>query len=782
MGIENLISTIRKNKITSSFITDDKIECQHLYIDFNSIIYIVIDTLESDFNYYLYCLISNKKDNKCTEIENKYNFNFDTYEEYINYLNVDRKIDFIKNNIYTYIDNFISNIFFVENIKTIYISFDGTPNMSKIVEKKRRRHIKYLVNILKNTIYEKYKDSLDETRKLFNKNYISLLNVNSRWNICVQEIYNNLNSSQYKTKLKNKCVNLKNIEISSSYEFGEGEKKITEHILNYKKDGSYIIFSPDGDAIILSLLIQNKLIKDDINNSFTVIRHNQHSNEIENISICDLRDYLYKTIYDKMNNFRKYNHNKNNIIDDVIALLTFFGNDFLPKIESINIKNGIKIILDIYAKHLNWCRDSNIYLLFEDKDITKINYCVLSNIINKLSDYEDKLIFDKYLSSEYKNFNYLAEIFEPNNITPFFIDRLNRYCHGFNKIIRYIRLNLNTTSDDIIKNLINNFSDKENFINQFIKLEGMYDDTVDKNTYFKSLLDKMIQKLNDNNSYKCGLKLVKYSDSINDKFHQKCINDDLLHKDMNVSEYDIEIYKLEKRMDSYKNFGIDTDNKIGITELKYKNSEYKIYTDKDIDIKKKFYYEQIMQCHTDESINYVCKEYIKGFFWVIDYYFNKNNRNVNINNISIWYYKYDHVPYFNELSKYLSDIHNKNNELNKLFQLIHDINNDNYVRASEFMNSFEQYLYITPNIRNIDIPDIYKDVILDNNMFIDINDIITKILNGDNTMFDSYNTKFLNKGNIIGLKNCDYKYFMDKISSFRKFILDNDIYDDIITN
>jgi 5'-3' exonuclease len=649
--------------------------------------------------------------------------------------------------------------------------------MSKIVEKKRRKYIKYLVNLLKTNIYEKFKDTIDDKRDLFQKNYINISNINNKWSICIQEIYNNLNSSIYKTNLKNKCINLKNIEISSSYEFGEGEKKITEHILNYKRSGSYVIFSPDGDVILLSLLIQTKLTKIDISNSINVIRHNQNLNEIENISICELRDNLYKIIYDKMNTYRKYNHNKNNIIDDVISLMTFFGNDFLPKIESINMKNGIKIILDLYARHLNWCRDLNIYLLFEDNNITKINYNVLINIINKLAEYEEKLIFDKYMANEYKNFNYLAEIFNPNNITPFFIDRLNRYCHGFNKIIRYIRLNLNSTSDDIIKNIIDKFTDKDNFINQFVKIEGLYNnDQDDKITYLKSLLDKMIQKINDNNGYKCGLKLVKYSDSIDDKFHQKCIKENLLHNDMNTSQYDIELYKLDKKMDQYKNIGFDIDNKIGIIELKYKNSEYKIYTDKDINIKKKNYYESIMQCQTDEMIKYVCKEYIKGFFWVIDYYFNKNNRTENINNISIWYYRYNHAPYFNELSSYLNSIHNKNNELNKIFQSISNINNDNFVRASEFMNSFEQYLYITPNIKNI--PETYKEILTDNNIFIDINEISKQILNGDNTMFDSYNTKFLNKGNIIGLKNCDYKYFMEKIGNFRKFMSEIEIYDE----
>ena len=64
-----------------------------------------------------------------------------------------------------------------------------------------------------------------------------------------------------KNELKNICKKLKDITISSSYEFGEGEKKILEHIIHNKKSGSYVIFSPDADTILLSLIMQNKLLK-----------------------------------------------------------------------------------------------------------------------------------------------------------------------------------------------------------------------------------------------------------------------------------------------------------------------------------------------------------------------------------------------------------------------------------------------------------------------------------------------------------------------------------------
>ena len=46
--------------------------------------------------------------------------------------------------------------------------------------------------------------------------------------------------------------------------------------------------------------------------------------------------------------------------------------------------------------------------------------------------------------------------------------------------------------------------------------------------------------------------------------------------------------------------------------------------------------------------------------------------------------------------------------------------------------------------------------------------ILLKLLNGENHIFDVYNTKFLNKGNIIGLKNYDFTKFMEKMYQLRK--------------
>ena len=43
-----------------------------------------------------------------------------------------------------------------ELVKNIFISIDGTPNMPKIMEQKKRRHIQHVIGEIKNKIKDKY--------------------------------------------------------------------------------------------------------------------------------------------------------------------------------------------------------------------------------------------------------------------------------------------------------------------------------------------------------------------------------------------------------------------------------------------------------------------------------------------------------------------------------------------------------------------------------------------------------------------------------------------------
>ena len=772
MGIENFFNTLIKTKIYDREQLEKKIKCNHLYIDFNSIVYIIFDKIEYDSNYYLYSIIikdninninNNDDDEIVKKIELQYNIKLETIDEFKNYFTCDKIEEITKKEIYNFINNLCFSFENINDINNIYISFDGTPTMAKIAEQKRRKYTNYIINDIKKLLFNKYKNTIDENRIIFYENSVSTIRKNSD-NSYLQDLYNNIDSYEFKNKLYSICPNLKSIIISSAYEFGEGEKKIVENIIQYKREGKYVIFSPDSDIIILSLILKNKLKRLNISNEFNIIKYKDDKNEIDNISIDLIKDNLYNLIHNKLNPYRKYNHNIENIIDDIIALFTFFGNDFIPKIESLNTRNGINIIIDIYTKHLNNSRLKNPYLLFEDKNIIKINFEVFNNIIFKLSEVEDKIIYDKYILNEYKNSNYLLNIFESNKYTPFFIDKLNRYCHGFNKIIRYIKTNINCNSINIYNNIINNFTDKESWEEEFLIIENK--DNIYGNISVLELLDIIINDIN-NRTYYCKLKLVKYSNSIDNIYHDKNIKDKLDHPKMNITEYDKEIYKFEKQLDEYNNLFTKQDN-IGITELKYKDNEYKIHTDKNIEIKKKYYYKNIIKLNTKEDKYNFIKEYIKGFFWTIDFYFNKINRQTNINNISIWNYEYNHSPYFIELSDFLNE--DQYIELKKLYYDISNINSNLYTSPLQFMNNFEQYLYITPKNMLNNIPDIYKDLLNDIDIFPNIQDIGKKILNGDKSLIELHDSKYINKINIIGFKKCNFNTYMNKIYEIRKNI------------
>ncbi len=779
MGIENFFNTIiQSEKFDKLELINKEIKCEYLFIDFNSIIYIISNKVEYEINYYLYSLIINEKDDYTAEIEKLYNINLNSVGEFKNYFTPNIIEELVKNQIYEYIKDLCRNLKDKDNIQDIYISFDGTATMAKIAEQKRRKYINYILSSMKNVIYKKYENTIDEASNIYYDNFILFNKKNTniltgQWANHIQDIYNNLESFEYKTKLKNICPNIKNIIISSPYEFGEGEKKILEFIMQHKKEGSYIIYSPDSDSIIISLIIQNKLIKSNINTSFTILKDNKNYNKdeedyVETISIDNIRQNIINVAINKFNTYRKYNHNINNIIDDIAALFTFFGNDFLPKIESLNGKNGIEIIIDIYIKYFNKSRLKNPYILYEENNITKINYNALKQLISIVSTYEDKMILDKYISMEYRNYNYILNILNNNTYSPFFIDKINRYCHGFNKLVRYIKeqiiQNKEVTCDDIYTNIINHFTDKDSWLEQFKILENFNNQF----TNINDIITNVITYVKTNN-YKSGLKLIKYTNTVNDKYHQKKINENKLHPKMNISKYDIEIYKLEKKLDEYENIGnldIQDNYNIGITEVKYKDCEYKIHVDQEIEEKKDFFYKHIMECESSDDIESLVFEYIKGFFWTIDFYFNKINRQVNINNICTWSYSFNHAPYFTEINSVL-EMYKDNFTINKIFYQVHDINSFYYVKPSEFMNTLEQYLYITPKVSHTNIPESYKQIIEDENLFPNIDDIAERVLNGDNNLIETYNSKHLNRANIIKFKKCNYNFFMNKMINLR---------------
>ena len=106
MGIENFFSTLSKIKVVQKkYIDEIELEANYLYIDFNSIIHLIVDEFEYEINYYMYSLIikDSHADDKYYEIEKKYGIKFTELDDFLNYFTQDRVDECIKDNIYIYI-------------------------------------------------------------------------------------------------------------------------------------------------------------------------------------------------------------------------------------------------------------------------------------------------------------------------------------------------------------------------------------------------------------------------------------------------------------------------------------------------------------------------------------------------------------------------------------------------------------------------------------------------------------------------------------------------------
>lgn len=789
MGIENFFNSIIKNKIISeNLLVTNKIDVEYLFIDFNSIVYSVSDTIEKDFNYLLYAIIINElDDDNIKRIYTEYNISINTIKGFEEFFTKDKINEIIINNIIKYIENICKNIIDSTKLKQLYIALDGVPTMAKIIEQKKRRYMGYIIEETCKKIFDKNYDKIinDEYYFLYRKYKLTFDRSQiTSWSTIMQIISNNLASEEFKFKIQQFCYNLKKIIVSSTYELGEGEKKIMEYILTNKIKGKIAIYTPDSDVIVLSMILYNKLNNcnsvntcNSDNNCINLLRHNQIENVIDVISINSLIENIINLIKKKVS-YIDYNKNSINVINDIITIITFMGNDFLPKMQSLYSKNSIEIVIDIYIKFLNWNRNTYKFITFDDKitGTMKINYDNIINIIKKFSENEDKLIYDSYLSLEYKNYSYLLKVFDENSYTCYLLDKINRYIHGFNKVIKYIKDNKNATAQDVYDNVINKFTDKTVWEQQFIKIEGDNEYTTCMNI-LNIIIENLNNKSGDNKSgdnklnYKCGLRLVKFSKTIDDKFHQTFLKQNMIHPKMKINEYFIEKYKLENMLDEYKNIDLTQElnlfDNFGYVELKYKNSEYKIHIDRRIDSKKNYYYSKIMNCQSQANIDKLCEDYIRGFFWTYDYYFNKNDRNININYISTWGYEYNRTPFFTELLSYLNIIKNKNFELNKLFQSVSDVNGVLYKKSHEFLSRVEQFMFITPKCKHYDIPDNYKNLMDDLDIFPNLDETINSLLNKNNKNIDSFNIKYLNKCKLIGLVNHNINNFFTKLNTYR---------------
>ena len=360
------------------------IKCDTFLIDFNSIIHNISSQL-------IKTLINN-----------------DNYSNY--------KIDDIDEIILIEIKKYLLGLLESIECKLIYIAIDGVPTFSKILEQKERRFIGDFVDMLLTNHSVPYS---------FSK---SLISPGSKF---MKKLVNFLNKIDFPVKTI----------ISDYNEDGEGEFKIFDYIIE-KNITDFVIYSPDADLIILCMIIRALQYEKDI--KVNILRFDQNTQILNIIYINKLIDYFNFYYEDKVNkkiDFKRY-------ILDLTFIFTIFGNDFLPRLEEINIGIDLYFVLDSYI--INYV--DNDYLLNENLDIVPKSF---HNYFSFLAKYETLLLKRNIGLYKYQNFNYATQInllldiknkkYNPNMI--FYLDlspqnttskygKLEYYFYNNNQIIK----------------------------------------------------------------------------------------------------------------------------------------------------------------------------------------------------------------------------------------------------------------------------------------------------------------------------------------------------------
>ena len=311
-------------------------------------------------------------------------FNGGIYTVYNKYKHEIKTNDALINNVLSYLDT-LRNIH--PNLSTFYIAIDGVPPRAKIEQQRTRRF-----------------HSVDE------KN--TLLKINQRFG----EVSDNTNSidtnmitpgTQFMHALHNKIIH--HLETNPIYHTNpdgtpikvifsgynvplEGEHKILQYLKKNNEEGQWenndmiMIYGLDADLIMLSMA-------SGVNNIYLLREKTEYGQYSFNV---DGYEFLYLDI-DLLKSCLIFEFEENlgfdidlekipRFIDDYTFLCFILGNDFIPKIPWLSIKNkGIITLTEAYYKTYNLFRDFLI-----NTETMKINNIFLSYLFRVLADKEEE--------------------------------------------------------------------------------------------------------------------------------------------------------------------------------------------------------------------------------------------------------------------------------------------------------------------------------------------------------------------------------------------------------
>jgi 5'-3' exonuclease len=285
------------------------------------------------------------------------------------------------------ITDYMKNIINIISPEVIYIAIDGVAPFSKMAQQRERRY--------KSKLEKTIDDHVRTEMGIDIPNYWDT-NAISPGTQFMNQIYEKLKMEIDNGTFDADSGVTREIIFSSANEPGEGEHKILNYIRENQhklaENTNLIIYGLDADLIMLSMsskmsniyllreaLVFNKVVP----NKYLLL-------DIDYLKfglIMTLKDHIFD--YDSCYLIKDIDR----IIDDYIFLCYFLGNDFLPHIPGISLKdNGHDLLLNNYIAILVNYGD---YLV--DRTKMRINNSFLFSLLNKLGS-DEATIYQKFVA------------------------------------------------------------------------------------------------------------------------------------------------------------------------------------------------------------------------------------------------------------------------------------------------------------------------------------------------------------------------------------------------
>ena len=348
-------------------------------------------------------------------------------------------------------NEYVEYLITVLNCKNVFIAIDGVAPIAKITQQRQRRY-KYLfdakinsdVSELFNTPYQINKDGICESN-------IPLKSIELTPGTDLMEIMH-LAIKKYVKKYNNKNIKMM---YSSYHSEGEGEHKILQYIKeNITSDKTIVIYGLDADLIFLSLSVGS-------NYNIYIMREQQIFNGQE-VNLSDTIEYNYIDV----SKLHLLIRNMGILTNDFILLCFLVGNDFLPRLISIDIKkNGLDKIIDTFLKTFSKQLNDKTPILVREcydteskKKTFKINHNSFLYFLRKIQ-WTERNIWKYINRRKNENFDNLKAM---NNFTSGktqsidFLDRIE-----FSSKEEFYNYYLGTSSTEInnsdIQNMVSNY-------------------------------------------------------------------------------------------------------------------------------------------------------------------------------------------------------------------------------------------------------------------------------------------------------------------------------------